>query len=264
MATQPNSVNVQWQPVQSEVAALAHKHVTVTYAVLGWALGVILLLLAVGSLGGYFGFKSWQKAMDKAEVQEQRFEQRDQQYQQAILAFQKQLDADTAERQQASQKQAELQARIDQRASQPLPKPVADGLKPDATAQEAGNALGAIFTRPNAPVVPMATPEGKVAVSVKEAQEIASLGLDGQRSAANLQDETGLYTLEKAKSTSLSNDLTSCQGTLTQSQADLKEAKLTIADYKKVAKKSKWQRIWGGVKDYGLPVAAFILGSRLK
>ena len=242
--------------VQSEVSALAHKHITLSYAILA----VLVIALAVGCLGGYMGLRGYERALARAEAAEQRFEQKDQQYQQMFTAFQQQIAKDSADREAASQQQAKLEAQIASRANQPLPTVVQTGLKPDATAQEAGNALGAVFTKPDAPVVPMATPDGKVQISAKEAQEVASLGIDGQRAEADLKDEIALYTIETTKTISLSKDLQACTDTLAVSKDDLKEAKVTIADYKKVAKRSKWQKIWQGFKTYGLPVLAYAAG----
>lgn len=267
MSTSPSQPVVTFQNplqvtngyVQSEISALAHKHVHLSFAILG----VLIVALGVACLGGYMGLRGYERALARAEAAEQRFEQKDQQYQTMIADFQKQITADAQERQQASAKQEQLQAQINARVSAPVPPVVQTGLKPDATAQEAGNALGAVFTKPDAPVVPMATPDGKVALTVKESQEVASQGLDYQRITLDWQDEISLYNLEVSKSTSLSKDLQSCQDTVTASQADLKDAKATIAAYKKAAVRSKWQKMWQGFKTYGVPVIAFALGRKL-
>lgn len=242
--------------IQSELSTLAQKHVTLSYAILG----VLVLAMFVACLGGYMGLRGYEKALAHAQAVEQTFEQKDQQYQQMIVSFQQQLAQDSADRQAATAKQTQLAAQIAARAKQPPSPVVQTGLQPDATAQEAGNALGAIFSAPGSPVVPMATPDGKVSVSVKEAQEMASLGLDGERSEADLKDEVGLYTLEQSKFSSLQKDLTSCQSTLSGANTSLDDAKKAIEAYKKAATKTKLQKVWNGIKTYGLPVLAYLVG----
>lgn len=242
--------------VQSEVSALAHKHITLTWGVLG----VLVIALMIAVLGGFAGYKSYEKALQRAEAAEQRFEQKDQQYQQMIADFQKQLTADAAERQAATDKQNQLQAQIDQRARQPLPAVVSAGLQTNATAEQAAAALQSAI--PELGVVE-ASPDGKVSSTVTQTQAIITVAVAGQRAEADLKDTQTLYGLEQSKSTSLSKDLTSCQSTLSGANASLDDAKKTISAYKKAAKRSVFRKILDGAEKMALFAGGVYLGHRL-
>ena len=240
---------VQYVPIQTEVSALAHKHITLSYAILA----VLVLALVVGCLGGYVGLRGYERALARAEAAEQRFEQKDQQYQQMFQSFQQQLAKDSADRDAATQREQALQAQIAARASQPLSPAVQTGLKPDATAQEAAIALQTALPALGALE---ATPEGKVLSTVTQTQAEAISIMAGNKAGADLKDTQSILGLEQSKTQSLTTDLNSCKSTLSESQTTLADAQKTITAYKKAAVKSRWQRVWGGIKTYG----GFFLG----
>lgn len=247
------------QYAESEVSALAHRHVTLTYSILG----VLVLTLALAAFGGWLSIRGYERALQRAEAAEAVSKQREDAFNVQFKAFQDQIAKDAADRAQAQAQQDALIAKITTRDKQPVPVVIQTGLKADATAEDAKNALGAVFSTPVAPVAPTVTSDGKVAVTVKEAQEITSAGFDGQRAEADLRDTVSLYTLEKTKTTSLSNDLNQCQAGLTEAKATVKAQDTTIADFKKAAKRSRFQKFLSGAEKALLLVGGIYIGHKL-
>src|ERR1017187_8017242 len=112
--------------VQSEVAALANKHLTLIFGLVG----TIILMMGLMGVGGYFGLKAFDAQLSRAEKQ-------DLQYQQDRNQWQAVLTQHDAERTAQALQIQQLQAKINQRDSKPLPKPVQDALQPKATVQQA-------------------------------------------------------------------------------------------------------------------------------
>src|SRR6266702_4253308 len=63
--------------MQAHIADLHNHHVTVSY----FLVGIIAVVLALASLGGYIGLRSYEKALDRAEAREAQFDARDKAWQ---------------------------------------------------------------------------------------------------------------------------------------------------------------------------------------
>src|ERR1700692_2885288 len=121
MSTTPAITTV----VQSEVSALAHRHMTFTYGLVG----TIILMMVLMAFGGYMAIKHFDAQLARQDA-------KDAQYQQDRTQWQAQMVQHDKERVQQAQEIAQLQAQIAHRDSQPLPKPIQEGLKSDATLPE--------------------------------------------------------------------------------------------------------------------------------
>lgn len=231
--------------VQSELSALAHKQLTVTYSVLA----VLVLVLSLACVGGIFGFKAYEAQVARAEVQEQKFDQ-------DRSDFLKQLQADEVARAQDAKDAADRLAQIAARDAQPL-KPtspaVSSGLKPDATAQEAANGLSSAY--PGLGVVD-ASPDGKVLTTVQQTQFLMGFSLQAARDREDLADLKVAYADQVRISQSEATDLGSCKTALV-------EAQKTIGDYKKIATKSGWRKFLDGAEKVGLVLAGAAIGHMI-
>jgi hypothetical protein len=246
-------------PIQSELSAFAHK---VLYA----HLGVIVLLLALMGAGGYLGLRSYDKALAHAETLQVQFNVAQTQ----AAASQKQLTdllaADTAQRAKENAQQATLEQQIVKRDNTPPAPAVQTALQPSANPETAIAGLQSVYLFPVAPKV---EPDGNIALSVPEAQQTIQAKVDSVRFAADLKDETGLFTLEQSKSTSLSNDLTQCKVTESQDETALAAANKSIAAFKKAAgsPQSKFRKVLGSIgrnaERVGILVVGLEIGHRL-
>lgn len=230
---------------QSEVAALAHRHLTLTYGLIG----TVILLLVLMGFGGYLGLKSFDAALARQDA-------KDQQYQQDRRIFMDTLAAHDAERTADATKIAQLEAQIAHRDAQPLPKPVQEGLKPDATAKQAADALGIVYSATPSFGTPQATPDGKVALTVPEAQQIIQDKYSLTKSQGDLTDQKSINSLLNSANASLTTDLNSCKDLNTKAQAD-------IAGYKKLAKRSKFRRFLDGAEKVAIFAAGAYVGHKL-
>jgi hypothetical protein len=228
--------------LQSEVAALAHRHVTFSWGVIG----VLILVLGLASFGGWLGLRAFETQIARADAQQA-------QYQASLKEFQATLSQHDAQRAAAEAQVADLQAQIAHRASQPLPAPVQAGLKPDATAEQAAEAFASVYSVSPSPST---TPEGNVALSVSNTQLAISAELDKQRFQADFSDEKAIVDLQTGSISSLNKDLAQCTTLETQSEK-------VIADYKKLAHRSKWQKFVQGAEKAGILVLGGIIGHAL-
>ena len=89
----------------------------------------------------------------------------------------------------------------------------------------------------------------------------------GELTEADLKDEIQLYTLEVAQNASLTKDLTQCVADNTQAKQALADAKKSLAVYDKLAHRSKFRKILGGVgrnlERVGIAIVAFEVGKGL-
>ena len=121
--------------IQSEVSALAHRHLTLTYGLVG----TLILLLVLMGVGGYLGLRSFDNALARQEV-------RDAQYQQDRQKFLDTLQVNDAQRTADATKIAQFEAQIKQRDSKPLPPAEQDALKPTADTQTVAKGLQSAYS----------------------------------------------------------------------------------------------------------------------
>ena len=220
-----------------------HQHtVRVTYMFVA----IIVLVLSLGSVGGYLALKAYESQLARAETREA-------QYQASLATFQSTLAENTAARVAAEAQVSQLQAQIAKRATQPLPAPVQTGLKPDATAQEAAFALQSVYSAVPAFGQPVATPDGKVLVTVTQTQLLIGSKVELDRTKADLQDVKAITSIQTGTISSLNNDLSQCKALQAQSEK-------VIAGYKAIATKSRFRKFLDGAEKVGLLMAGGIIG----
>ncbi len=231
--------------VQSEVSALAHKHVYVTYAVLS----ALVLVIALMGCGGYFALKSFDKQLAAQNL-------KDAQYQQDRALWQAQVAQHDTERVAQQTQIAQLQAQVSKRDSQPLPKAVQAGLQPDATAEVVAKAVTEAYSKNPAFGQATAIPTGQISLSVLQAQATVEAKVGFDRVSADLADEKSTISLLNGTNLSLSNDLNQCKLLNTKAEAD-------IQGYKKLATRSKWQKFLSGMEKVAIFSAGAYLGHKI-
>lgn len=228
--------------IHTEFSTLAKKQVTVSYTLIG------ILFLVLSLFGGveYLQLKQYDKLETKAEQQEQKYEAS----QQAFLA---QIKAHDDERDAALAQVTNLQAQIAARAKSSPPPVVQTGLKPTATPTEIEAGLVSLFPDWKSVII---APDSNLELTDKQSQDVISRVYEGDRAKLDLNDTTTMFNLEKKALDDTTSDLKSCR--------DLNAvANKTIADYKSVSKKSKWQKLYSGIKIAGAIVAAAAIGHVL-
>ena len=232
--------------VQSEVSALANKHIGLIFSLVG----VIILLMGLMGVGGYFGLKAFDAQLSRQEV-------RDNQYQQDRTTFLNTLAAHDAERTADAAKIAQLEAQVKARDSKPLPKPVQDALQPKATVQQAIGGLAAAYGSTSALAQSQPSSDGQnLTVSVLGAQEAISAKVGMDLAQGDLGDQKSINALLKDANSSLSNDLGSCKAMNVQANKD-------IAGFKALAKRSRWQKFLAGAEKVGLLAGGMMLGHMI-
>lgn len=231
--------------VQSEVSALAHRHLSFSYALVG----TLVLLLVLMGFGGYLGVKAFDQQLARQEA-------KDTQYQADRKVFMDQLSAHDTERAAQQVQISQLQAQISKRDSQPLPKAVQAGLLPDATAEVVAKAVTEAYSNNPAFGQASATPAGQVSLSVPQAQATVEAKVDFDRASADLADEKSTISLLNGTNFSLTNDLNQCKLLNTKAEAD-------IQGFKKLATRSKWQKFMAGAEKVALFAAGAYVGHRL-
>src|ERR1019366_3194927 len=231
--------------VQSEVAALANKHIGLIFGLVG----TIVLMMGLMGVGGYFGLKAFDAQLSRQEV-------RDAQYQTDRKTFLDTLAANDAERAYQQRQVDSLEAQIKARDSKPLPKPIQDGLKPGADAQTVAMGLtDAYKSVPSFGAVAVIPPE-TIALSVPQAQQTIQTKVDLDKAQGDLRDEKSINAIYDVVNTSLNKDLETCKDLNVQAGKD-------IAGFKKLAVKSKWQRFLAGAEKVGLVAAGAMLGHMI-
>jgi hypothetical protein len=226
-------------------------------------LGILVLLLALVGAGGYFGLKSYDKALAHAEALQTQYNLA----QAAAVASQKQLTdllaADAAQRAQESAQQASLAQQILKRDAQAPAPAIQTALQPSATAANVAKGLTEIYSDDKTFGVVQATPDGKVLSTVPQTQAMITSRLDSLRLSADLADTSKLYTLEQAKSSSLQTDLNSCKSTSSKDEIALADAQKTIKAYNKLVNRSKFKKILGAIGRNAERVGILFVGIEL-
>jgi cell division protein FtsB len=231
--------------VQSEVSALAHRHLTFTWGLVG----VIILLMALMGFGGYMAIRSFDKQLAKQEA-------RDTQYQADRKTFLDQLTAHDAERAAQASQIASLEAQIAHRNAQPLPKEIQAGLKPDSTSQAVAMALQTAYSdMPSFGVVVAESPVN-VSLSLPQAQQVVQDKVDLNVTRADLKDTQAVVDLQKTANSSLTSDLGQCKDLNVKAQAD-------IAGFKKLATRSKFRKFLDGAEKVALFAAGAYVGHKI-
>jgi hypothetical protein len=223
-------------------------------------LGILLLVLSLLAVGGYFGLRSYEKQLARAEALQAQYEQAQKLYTDSQAQLKTLVAADDAQRLKDSVQQATIQAQITKRDSQALPQVVSQGLETSASSKSIENAFRSVLSVPDTEPTPKALPDGTIDLGPSVAQQTVSQLETGNQAKADLKDETQLYSLEVASNSSLSKDLGQCLASDSQGKAALADANKTIAAYKKAAHRSVFKRILDGAEKVGILVAGIELG----
>lgn len=230
--------------LQTEVSALAQKHITVSYLLVA----VLVVVLGLASVGGYLAFKFADRQIARAEVSEQRFEA-------AQKDFQKQLADNTAQRAQDTKQQDVIVKVVDTRDAT-ADKTINQVLSPATTPQDALTGLGSAYKGTLELSQTAVTPDGKLSFPLHAVQEFTATKIDRDRLFADRDDIKTALGLEQDKTKSLTADLTGAKGTLSDCQD-------TVKKYKSAAKASVFKRVVKGAGIAVLVAASFYLGHKL-
>lgn len=231
------------QHLQTQFVALAHKHATVSYGLIG----VLVVVLALAGIGGYI-------AVRFADVQLARAEKAEQQYNADRKAWQDQLAADQAERVQDAQRQQVLGQQIAAR-DKGADKAITEALKPDASLPVIESGLRTAFKSVPGFDAPLPLNGVYIELGGLQAQQITAYKIDHDRLFGNLTDTKNDLKLEQDKTASLSKDLGGCE-------AENVEAKKVIDGYKNAAKVSRFRKFLGGAEKVAIFAAGAYLGHK--
>src|SRR5271157_1905486 len=231
--------------IQSEVAALAHRHLSLTFGLVG----TLVLMMVLMGFGGYLGLKAFDAQLARQEL-------KDAQYQQDRTTFLSTLQAHDAERLADAKKIAELEAQIKQRDSKPLPPAVDNGLKPDATLPEVEFGLRTAFNDVPGFNLPLPLVGPYIELTAPQAQAVTRSKVEGDKAKGDLGDQKSINSLLDSANSSLTNDLNSCKALNVQANKD-------IAGYKKLAVRSRWQKFVGGMEKVLIFGAGAYMGHKI-
>ena len=227
---------------QTELSAFAHR-VLYSHA------GILVLLIVLIGAGGYFGLRSYDAQLAKAQVTEQKYEA-------AQKTLTDLLATDAQERAAMQAQQANLIGQIAKRDKTPPPAPVIAALQPNASAEVLALGLGSSYSDNLSFGVPQTTSDGLVALNGQETQIVIQDHEQGKKDHADLADTTKLYGLEQQKTASLTKDNVQCATTLADAQK-------SITAYKKLAVRSRWQRFMTGAEKVTIFISGVALGHKL-
>jgi hypothetical protein len=226
-------------------------------------IAVVIILICSLCGAGYFAVRIHEKDLAHAEQLQQQFTQANAQASQAQTQLAQIIAQDTASRAQETDKQQQIELAMAQAAKAPLPVPVQQALAPSADAAEVVLGLKDAYVGVNPPMDPQVTSDGKIALTLPNAQQTIQEAAELEQSKYDYGQETQLFTLEQTKSTSLSKDLGVCQDTVTKDETALKAAGPAIVAYAKVANRTRLQRIFGSVGRNAERMLIFVAGAYL-
>jgi hypothetical protein len=245
------------QAVQDQVHALAQKHVTVSYLLLG----ILGLTLVMGGFGAYFAAKWVDRALARAEKSEQLYVQYKADADRQIAALNTQLAASEQARAISDAKIADLQKQVINIAANAAKKKE-EVLKPGKTASQAYADLAGQYT--------LQSPLNIVESQDKSEQELVFRVPDVQRFTASKIDlDAALQTIslkdEQIKEkdgqiVGLKSDLTKSGEALAAEQKADAQCQDALKQYKKIAKVSKFRRILNGAIKPAIFMAGFVAG----
>lgn len=231
-------------------------------------IGVLVLFIALVGFGGWLGLRSYDKQVERAEALQVQFEKSQEVAAQAQKQLADIIAADSAARAQETTKQQDIEKAMLQRAQTPPAPPVVEALKPSADAGQLKIGLEAVFAA--VPTFgPVSVGEGTSVVLNQAQTQAVIVSRENELSLSlDLKDETALFTLEQAKTSSLNRDLTACQATVSSDKDALKKAQDSIVAYEKVAHQSKFRRVLGAIGSTAgkvvIAAVAFEIGASIR
>lgn len=253
--------------------ALAGKHVTVSYTLIGL---VFFLVLCIGA-GGWFALKMYDQEIARAEAAEKTAVEAQNlmlQYKQssdaALKAAQDQIVQDQAQRAQDVVQIASLTVKIQQRDTA-ANAAIAAAKDPNKSLTQSAGDLTAVYKgSPDFLSVLPLTPDGSfIELNKTQAQDITVTKLDDDKVNADLKDTQTQLSTSQHDVTTLQNDLnlgteafTSLQKTEEQCEVTVTDKQKALDDYKKAAIKSKWQKFLIGAEKVSIFIGGVALGHR--
>ena len=230
--------------LQQQLSTLAHKHVTVSYTLIG----VLVVVLGLAGFGGWVAVKFADKQLARAEAQQQRFEQQEKDYR-------TQLAANSAQRTADAQQQAVIVKVVDTRDKSTDAKIqyVLQPKTPQQALTDLNDAYAGSIDLSNTPV----TPDNLLlSFSVPTVQKFSATKLDRDRLSADLSNYKGLLKIEQDKTTSLTADLGTVNGTLAT-------CKTTVQTYEKAAKVGRFKKFLHAAGGTAVTIGAAVIGFEL-
>ena len=241
----------------TEQRLLTH-HVTMSYLLVG----IIIVMIACGGVFAYFSNKSYNAAMTKADAAEKQMVVYKQQSDAVIAQFQQQIALDTAARAADQQK---IIALTNQIAAQNAAAQTAinNALKPGKSAQEAFADLSSAYRGVITPELSLSKDdkgEQLLGFRVPEVQRFTADKIDLDNKTQVIKEQEDELADKDDQIKSLDNDFSKSEQALTALQKTETACQQTVVDYKKVAVKSRFKRIMGGVLKGVIFGAGIIIG----
>jgi septal ring factor EnvC (AmiA/AmiB activator) len=250
--------------LQAQLASLAHRHVNVSYTLIG----VLVLILTFGGVGAYFAAKWVDRSLARAEKVEELYKQERATADQAVTDLKKQL-ADSQTAQAAAQKKIEdMQSQISSN-NQKAAAQKEEILKPGKTASEAyaDAANHYKLTSPLDITQSADKTEQLLAFRIPDVQRFTATKVDLDTANANSVLKDQQLGQKDVQITNLKNDVAKSNDALTKMTAADDKCEIALQDYKKIAKRTKFQKIlhgaWTGLKIGGALIAGYELGKKI-
>jgi uncharacterized protein YpmB len=208
-----------------------------------------LLVVAIVVVLAAFGFfymhsvRAYENALGKAEEREQQYLKHVDQLQQDVKDAQSKIQA-------LSEQQNKVQTQIVYRDKQTDAK-IQEVTQPGRDVQKVSEDIRDAYG-----FIPKNVSPGSLDYVTANVQMFVATKLDRDRLDSALQATKTLLAVEQQKTEILTGQLTACQ-------ALQKEATKTVDGYKNVAKKTKFQRVTGALKQVGLLLIVYEIGHKL-
>jgi hypothetical protein len=256
---------------------LANHHITLNYIVIG----ILLLVLAFAGVGAWFGLKGYNKLMDRAEASAKQTAQYEQNWKASLDQtkaandlYEKEAAAHAADRAADAQKLLDItkaMQALDARTNQQLTQVLAPGKSAqDAFADLTGAYKGTPGVSFGLNLSKDSTGEQLLGFRVPEVQQFSATKIDRDRLFTDNGTLTQQVALKQKDLDSTGLDLKNLQASYTAlktSDDNLQLAnascKQTVMAYKKVAVRTKWQKLWAGTKRGAEIAGALLAGYEL-
>jgi hypothetical protein len=251
--------------LQASLASLAHKHVTLTYAVIG----VLVFVLICGGGGAYFAAKWVDRALARAEKSEELYKADKVVSDKAIADLKTQLATSEAARAADEQKYADLAKQIANNNANAGRKEQ-EILKPGKTASQAYADLAGEY-KLSSPLNIVESPdktEQELVLRIPDVQQFSATKVDDDNAHVTIGLQTEQITTKQGEITSLNGDLLASKDALTKLQTTDNQCQDALKKYKTVAKVSRFKKILHGaikgIEIGGALVLGYEIGHKIK
>ncbi len=221
------------------IESLGKRHVTVN---LGFAAIALVVILAFGGIYLH-SVQNYERMLGKAEEREAKYEQTNKELAAQLLASQERIAELTVQ-------QSQIHERVVYRDKQTDAK-IAEVLAPEREAVDVAQDVKLAYN-----TLPLNVEGRNFLFELTQVQTFVATKIDRDRLSQKVVDTEKLYADEQEKTALLQADLG-------KAIAQLHEATGVIEGYKKVAKRSKWRKVWDGVQKYGGFALGIVIGRKL-